>query len=211
VTQLFFPPVSGHESGSEILPFDRLRLQLSAAFDEQEEHAGAEAEQHHGKAGGDTPESADGRATIIAAADDDVARHGDKQFEDAAAQKPARGAFEERAGIVRSGGTVENKRPDDPKDNDGENHRCERAGAGIVVLAVLAGTGLEQCEEIKMIKGLVGDDGAKDGKNSGEDEIGQKEGVTMTGILSGRRTGNRRSAMLIGSSSSICPVTSMTS
>jgi hypothetical protein len=63
----------------------RFWFQLPAAFDEQEEDARAEAEQHHGNAGGDAPERAEGRAAIVAAADDDVAGHGDDEFEDAAA------------------------------------------------------------------------------------------------------------------------------
>jgi hypothetical protein len=79
----------------------RFWFQLPATLDEQEKNAGAETKEHDGNAGGDAPESSGGRAAIVAAADDDVARHGDEQFEDAAAQQPAGAAFQKGIFVIR--------------------------------------------------------------------------------------------------------------
>ena len=56
-----------------------------------------------------------GRAAVAAAADDDVAGHGDQQFEDAAAQEPAGDAFEQRVRVVGLGEAAKDDGPDDPE------------------------------------------------------------------------------------------------
>ena len=96
-------------------------MQPFESFHEQKEHAGPEAEQHDRNAGDDAPKCAKGRAAIAAAADDDVAGHGDEEFEDAAAQEPAEAAFEQRVRIVGFGEAAKDDRPDDPKSQPGDD------------------------------------------------------------------------------------------
>ena len=73
----------------------RSRFQPPATFDEQKKDTGTEAEEHHRNAGGDAPKRARRRATIAPTPDDDVAGHGDEQFQNAAAQQPAHEAFDQ--------------------------------------------------------------------------------------------------------------------
>jgi hypothetical protein len=62
------PPAEIHQFSLPIYPACGFRFQPLEPFDEQEEHARAEAEEHDGNAGGNAPERAGGRATIIAEA-----------------------------------------------------------------------------------------------------------------------------------------------
>ena len=61
-----------------------------------------------------------GRAAIAAAADDDVAGHGDEEFEDAAAQEPADNAFEQRVRVVGFGEAAKDDGPNDPESQPGD-------------------------------------------------------------------------------------------
>ena len=58
------------------------------AFFVEEEDAGAEGEEHYGDAGGDAETGSERRGTIVTAADDDVARDDDQEFQDAAFEQP---------------------------------------------------------------------------------------------------------------------------
>src|ERR1039458_2334793 len=101
-----------------------LGLQTPAAFHEQEKHTRPKAEQHHRDARDNSPEGAGGRAAIVTAADDDVARHGDDEVQNAPAQQPARGAFEQRIGFVGLRKVAEkDQRPNHPKNKERKNHR----------------------------------------------------------------------------------------
>jgi len=147
-------------------------LQPLEPFDEQKENPGAEAEQHYGDAGGDAPKRAGGRATIVAAAGDDVAGHGDKEFKDAAAQEPARGAFEECVGFVRFGGATENNRPDQPEDENGNKDAQIGLPIGtghIFRLVVIQGVRdfEKQVWQIKNLESGILDYCTKQGKKSG--------------------------------------------
>ena len=62
-----------------------------------------------------------GRAAVAAAAHDDMAGHGDEEFEDAAAQEPADDAFEQRVRVVGSGEAAKNDGPDDPESQPGDD------------------------------------------------------------------------------------------
>ena len=81
-------------------------MQAVEFLHKRKENTGAQADEHHGKAGGDAPESTRWRTAVAAAVDDDMAWHGDAEFEDAAAQEPAKGAIQERVRLIRSGGAV---------------------------------------------------------------------------------------------------------
>lgn len=96
------------------------RFELAHPFYEQKINARPEAEQHHGNAGGDSPKRADGRAAIVAAAHDDVAWHGDDEFENAPAQQPAQTAFEQGIFIVGLREASENIRPHNPENGDSQ-------------------------------------------------------------------------------------------
>ena len=78
-----------------IYPAWRFRLQPLEPFDEQKENAGPETEQHDGNAGGDAPERAKRSAAVATSAHKNMAGHGDEEFKNAAAQQPARAAFEQ--------------------------------------------------------------------------------------------------------------------
>lgn len=150
-------------------------FQLPATFDEQEKNAGPEAEQHHGKAGGDAPKSADGRAAVVAAADDDVAGHGDEQFEDAAAQEPARGAFEQRLGGVGFGRAAEDDSPNEPEKN-GDNEDADQAAPACLLRDGRLTEAIHKAvREGEHLEGAVREKGAEDRKNSRETEVRQKK------------------------------------
>ena len=141
-----------------------------------------------------------GAAAIVATANNDMAGHGDEQFKDASAQQPASGAFDEGLGIIRLGGTTEDKSPNYPEGDEREYH-CEHCAiAGDDRSGPLASPPLEQGKEVEIIKGLVGEDGAEGRKKFRQrpEFASGKKAVTMTGIFrSGRRVGRRRSAMLM--------------
>ena len=54
----------------------------------EEEDAGAEGEEHDGEASGDAEAGGDGGGTVVAAANDDVARDDNQEFQDAALEQP---------------------------------------------------------------------------------------------------------------------------
>jgi hypothetical protein len=83
------------------------------AFFVEEEDAGAEGEEHDGEAGGDTETGDDGSRTFVAATDDDVARDGDQELEDAAFQEPGDEAGDESGRISKI--EVEENSPDKPE------------------------------------------------------------------------------------------------
>src|SRR5450759_1318168 len=158
------------------------RLRAPDAFGKQKENSRTEAQQHDGNAGGDSPKRSHRRATIVAATDDDVTRHGDKQFKNAAAQQPARAALHERVRIVVLGVTIEHHSPKAPKDDDHADGAEPESPTGRTVggwlVRVLTDGIFEDCPIIKWInhpKAVVFERGAKKGKEPGEKQIGQKE------------------------------------
>ncbi len=148
----------------------RIWFQPREPFDEQKENARAEAEEHDGDAGGDAPESAGGRAAIVAAAHDDVAGHRDKQFKDAAAQEPAGAALEQGIRVVRFGEFMENRGPDEPENEDGDEHSHQGIQVGGSHFV-----GLERREDAENAKAFFLERGAENGQESGEKQVGQKK------------------------------------
>src|SRR6266567_1973423 len=54
------------------------RAQAATAFDKKEKHPRNKAQKHDRESGGNAPEGAHGRATVVAVADDDVTGHSDE-------------------------------------------------------------------------------------------------------------------------------------
>jgi len=109
-------------------------VQPFESFHEQEEHAGAEAEQREGNSGGDAPEGAGGRTTIVAVADNDVAGDGDEQFEDTGAQEPAIDALEQRFRVVPFGNAAKDNGPNEPEAGEGKQGPTVIAPSRIVAV-----------------------------------------------------------------------------
>src|SRR5204863_9629272 len=89
--------------------------QAAEAFGEKKEHARPEAKKHDRQASGNTPEGAEGGAATVPVANDDIARNGHENFENAAAQEPARGSFHDGVGVVVLCETIKHQRPKEPE------------------------------------------------------------------------------------------------
>jgi hypothetical protein len=96
--------------------------QLAHSLGEQEKYSGTKSQQHHGNSRGHAPKRCCSGATIVAAPDDNVARHRDQQLKNAPAQKPAHCFALQCCRIISHRKTIENDAPHAPQgQHDGDD------------------------------------------------------------------------------------------
>ena len=73
-----------------------------------------------------------------------MAGHGDEEFEDAAAQEPAEGTFQQCIRVVLSGKASKDDGPNDPETNESKNGTAGIAPPGTTALCGLNMEGVER-------------------------------------------------------------------